>query len=330
MDTRRRRLLAALPAWPLGLAATAAPAQPPATWLLATGYRAESFHTQNLQQFGADVEQASGGALLIDLRPGGSLMKLRDIFPGVAGGQVAAGEAIMSAIAPEVPEAGADSVPFIVGSYEDARRLWKVQRPAVERRFQEKGVHLLYAVPWPPQGLYSVSPVASTADLKTGRMRTFDATTARIAELVGARPVDIAMVDLPARLVAGDIDSMVTSAVTGIETRAWSRMRYYYSVNAFFPKNAVFVNARAYAALDARTRAAVDTAAQAAEERGWALSRSQQAAADTELKARGMSVERPSRQLEEEIRRLGERFAREWVHAAGKAATDILVPYYFN
>ena len=335
MMSIRRCLIAG--AWAASLAGLPAGAQPATTaperataWRLATGYRAESFHTQNLVQFGKEVQQGSGNALQITVHPNNALLKVRDIFPAVEAGKVEAGEAIMSAIVPHVPVAGADAVPFIVSSYADARRLWKAQRPVIERQFAEHGVHLLYAVPWPPQGLYAVKPVHSTADLKGARMRTFDPTTVRVAQLVGAAPVDVAMVDLGGVLAQGGIDAMITSAVTGTETQAWSRMRYYYSINAFFPKNAVFVSNRAYEALAPSVRAAVDKAAAAAETRGWSMSQAQEASANAELKARGMAVEKPSAELDTEIKRFGERFSREWVQSVGHEASAILVPYYFN
>ncbi len=138
------------------------------------------------------------------------------------------------------------------------------------------------------------------------------------------------MVDLSAALARGGIDDMITSAATGSETQAWSRMRYYYSINAFFPKNAVFVNAASYAALPETLRTAVDRAAEAAETRGWEMSQAQELASTTELKARGITVERPSPELEAELKRLGERFSREWVGSVGHDANAILVPYYFN
>ena len=56
------------------------------TWQLATGYRAESFHTQNIAQFARDVEQASAGALRIDVRANNELFKLNDIRQAVQDG----------------------------------------------------------------------------------------------------------------------------------------------------------------------------------------------------------------------------------------------------
>ncbi|PYE74961.1 TRAP-type C4-dicarboxylate transport system substrate-binding protein [Xylophilus ampelinus] len=316
--------LASLTAW----AQPSAPAQPaPIAWRLATGYRAESFQTRNLMLFAEDVQRASLGALQITVHPNNALFKLREIFPAVQAGGIEAGETILTAIAPQVPIAGVDGVPFIVCSYDDARRLWAAQRPLLERQFAARGLRLLYAVPWPPQGLYTHKPIVSTADLKGVRMRTFDPTTLRIAQLVGASPVDVAMVDLRDALAQGSIDAMISSAVTGSETHAWSRMHNYYRINAFFPKNAVFVSSRAFLALPPSVQVAVEKAAQVAEERGWSMSQSQTSSAAADLKAHGMAIERPSAQLQAELKRLGERSTREWLQSVGHEASAVLVPY---
>ncbi|MEO7888110.1 MAG: C4-dicarboxylate ABC transporter substrate-binding protein, partial [Polaromonas sp.] len=103
------------------------------TWKLATGYRAESFHTQNIQQFSRDVEQATAGQLLIQVHPNNTLVKLNDIGQAVQQGKAEAGETIMTSMVKDIPLAGADSIPFVVSSYKDAQRLWKLQRPGIEK-----------------------------------------------------------------------------------------------------------------------------------------------------------------------------------------------------
>lgn len=50
---------------------------------------------------------------------------------------------------------------------------------------------LLYAVPWPPPGLYFNKEVNSTADSKGVKFRAYNAATARVAELMGMLPVQI-------------------------------------------------------------------------------------------------------------------------------------------
>ncbi|MDI1274672.1 TRAP transporter substrate-binding protein [Polaromonas sp.] len=300
------------------------------TWKLATGYRAESFHTQNIAQFSREVEQATRGQLVIQVHPNNTLAKLNDIRQAVADGRAQAGETIMTSMVKEIPIAGADAVPFVVGSYKDAARLWKLQRPGIEKHFAQRGLTLLYAVPWPPQGLHSSKPVRSLADFKGTQMRTYNSTTQRIAELLGARPVDVAMVDVGKALAEGRMDNMITSALTGVENKVWGSIRYYYEINGWFPKNVVFVSSGAFEALTPEARSAVRKAAAEAEARGWAASESLATSATEELRQNGIRIERIPPDVELEIKRMGEKFSREWVRTVGNEANQIFVPYYLQ
>jgi TRAP-type transport system periplasmic protein len=297
-------------------------------WRLATGYRGESFHTLNIATLARDVSAATGGELRIEVHPNNGLVKLADMRAAVESGQVEAGETIMTSLVREIPIAGADSVPFIVSSYADARRMWRCQRPLVERHFAKRGLQVLYAVPWPPQGLYSTRPIASAADLRGSRMRTYNPTTARIAELLGAQGVDVPMVEVGKALAEGRIDSMITSAVTGVENKVWSHVKHYYDINAWFPKNVVFANVAALNALPARSRDALLDASAAAEQRGWAASAAAATQSVEELRRNGMKVDKVPPELGQEIKRLGERFSIEWIRQVGAQANEIFVPYF--
>ncbi len=299
-------------------------------WKLATGYRAESFHTRNLQQFAADVERASQGELRIEIHPNNSLFKLAEISQAVQQGRAQAGETIMTNLVGEMPIAGADAVPFVARTYADARRLWDLQRPLIENHLAQRGLKALYAVPWPPQGLFSTEPVKSSADFKGKRMRTYNPATVRIAELLGATPLDVPMVEVNQALSSGRLDSMITSALTGVENQVWGRIHFYYSVNAWFPKNIVLVNQKAYDALPVAVRQQVAQAAVEAERRGWTMSESTAQESVAELQRKGIKVDRPTAELDTELKRLGERFSREWVHSVGNEANSIFIPYYFQ
>jgi TRAP-type C4-dicarboxylate transport system substrate-binding protein len=300
------------------------------TWKLATGYRAESFHTQNIMQFSREVEHATRGQLVVEVHPNNTLAKLNDISQAVQQGKAEAGETIMTSMVKEIPIAGADSIPFVVGSYKDAERMWKLQRPGIEKHFAQRGLKLLYAVPWPPQGLHSGKPIRGLADFKGTQMRTYNATTLRIAEMLGAKPVDVAMVDVGKALAEGRMDNMITSALTGVENKVWGPIRYYYEINAWFPKNVVFVSSKAFDALTPQARSQVLTAAAAAETRGWAASQALAVGATEELRTNGIKIERIPADLEQEIKRMGERFSREWVRSVGNEANAIFVPYYIQ
>lgn len=181
-------------------------------WKLATGYRAESFHTQNILQFSRDVEQATAGQLLIQVHPNNTLAKLNDISQAVQQGKAESGETIMSSLVKDIAIAGADSVPF--------------------------------------------------------------------------------------------------------------------KINAWFPKNVVFVSSKAFEALRPEVRGTVLKAATDAEVRGWLASQALAMSATQELRKNGIRIERIPADMEQEIKRMGEKFSREWVRSVGNEANNIFVPYY--
>ena len=278
----------------------------------------------------AEVDVATRGELRISIHPNNTLVKLVDMRVAVQQGRVEAGETIMSSMAAEMPIAGADSVPFVAASYADAKRMWRAQRPLIERHFATRGLVALYAVPWPPQGLYSARPIVEIGDLAGSRMRTYNATTLRIAALAGATPVDVAAADIGKALAERRIDSMITSAVTGVEARVWTHLRHYYDINAWFPKNIVFANAAAMQALTPLAREALLAAAAAAEARGWAASEATAQASVEELQRNGIKVDRVPREVSLAIKRFGERFSVDWVRQVGAEANDIFIPYFIR
>ena len=71
-------------------------------------------------------------------------------------------------------------------------------------------------------------------------------------------------------------------------------------------------------------------AAAEAETRGWALSSAVAEESVGELQRKGIKVERASAELDTELKRLGERFSREWVQSVGNEANKIFIPYYFQ
>ncbi|MEN9627780.1 MAG: hypothetical protein RJA10_1007 [Pseudomonadota bacterium] len=166
-------------------------AQAQVKWDLPAAYPATNFHTVNLNEFAADVDKATGGKLKITVHPGASLFKAPEIKRAVQGGQAQIGEILLVNFQNEWQIFGADGLPFLADSYDEAVKLWKVQRPLVDKKLAEQGMMVLYAVPWPPQGIYAKRPVNAAADLKGMKWRAYSPATARIAELVGAQPVTV-------------------------------------------------------------------------------------------------------------------------------------------
>ena len=173
MKPIRSLLLAATLA---ALAAT--PAQAQTKWDLPAAYPSGNFHTNNLMLFAGEVKAATGGKLEITVHPNASLFKAPEIKRAVQGGQAQIGEILLVAYANEWPIFGADGLPFLADSYDSAMKLYAAQKPMLQKKLGEQGMMLLYAVPWPPQGIYSKRAVNTAADLKGLKVRVAGATAA--------------------------------------------------------------------------------------------------------------------------------------------------------
>ncbi len=296
-------------------------------WDMPTPYAPSNFHTENINQFAADVDKATGGKLKITVHSNASLFKAPEIKRAVQGGQAQIGEILISGYSNEDPVFGVDSVPFLASSYSDAAKLWKASRKALEERFAKQGMMVLYSVPWPPQGIYSSKPINSIADLKGMKMRTYNPYTSRIAELAGAQPVTIQAAELAQAFATGAVNANITSGATGFDTKAWEVVKNYYDTQAWLPKNVVFVNKAAFDALDKASQAALSKAAHEAEERGWKISEEKNKWYLEQMAKNGMNVAAPSAQLKADFKKIGDTMTAEWMATAGPEGKAIVDAY---
>jgi TRAP-type C4-dicarboxylate transport system substrate-binding protein len=310
----------------LALGALAA-VQAQTKWDLPSGYGANTFQVQNLAQFAAEVEQATGGKFKITLHPGGSLYKTPEIKRAVQTGQAQIGEFIVSGHANENPLFGVDSIPFLATSYAQARKLYDAARPAQEKLLAAQGMKLLFSVPWPGQSLYSVKPINAPADLAGTKMRTYNPATNRIAQLLKAQPVTIQLAELPQALATGAVQNFLTSSASGVESKLYEQVKHFYPVSAWLPRNVTVVNQKVWDALDKPTQDAIAKAAAAAEARGWAASERLDGEYIKELAARGMSISPPSEALKKELAAIGETMTAEWLAAAGAEGKAVIDAY---
>jgi TRAP-type transport system periplasmic protein len=302
-------------------------AQAQVKWDLPAAYPATNFHSVNLVEFANDVDKATGGKLKITVHAGASLFKAPEIKRAVQGGQAQAGEILLVNFQNEWQIFGADGIPFLADSYDESVKLWKVQKPMLEKKLAEQGLMVLYAVPWPPQGVYSKKPLNSAADLKGVKWRAYSPATSRIAELVGAQPVTVQAAEVSQAFATGVAESMMSSGSTGWDAKLHEHVKYWYDTQAWLPKNAVIVNKAAFDALDAPTKAAVMKAAADAEVRGLAASRRANTESLDKLKAGGMNILPPPPQLAADMKKVGETLLKEWVEKAGPEGKALIDAY---
>ncbi len=304
-----------------------ASAQAQTAWDLPAAYPATNFHSVNLASFASDVEKATGGKLKITVHPGASLFKAPEIKRAVQGGQAQAGEVLLANFQNEWQVFGVDGIPFLATSYAESKKLYAAQKPILEKKLAEQGMVLLYAVAWPPQGVYSKKPLASAADLKGSKWRAYSPATSRIAELVGAQPVTVQAAELSQALATGVVETNMTSGATGVDSKLYEHLKFYYDVQAWLPKNAVIANKRAFDALDKPTQDALLKAAADAEARGWAASEKVNTDTMAILKANGMTIEPPSAALKADLQKVGATMLQEWLGKAGPEGQQLIDAY---
>jgi TRAP-type C4-dicarboxylate transport system substrate-binding protein len=311
----------------LGALSLAAPALAQTKWNLPAAYPADNFHTENLVQFSKDVAEATGGKLQITVHANASLFKAPEIKRAVQTGQAQIGEILMSLHENEDPLYGVDVVPFLATSFDQARKLWAAQRPVLEKKLAGQGLVLLYAVAWPPQGIYAKKDINTVEDMRGLKWRSYNVGTSRIAEIVGAQGVTIQAAELPQALATGVVNSFMSSGATGYYSKVWESLTHFYDTQAWLPKNMIVVNRAAFEALDKPAQEAIVKAAGAAEERGWRISAEKTRWYTDQLAAKGMKVQPPSDALKAGFQKVGEQLTADWLKKAGAEGQAVVDAY---
>jgi TRAP-type C4-dicarboxylate transport system substrate-binding protein len=286
-------------------------------WDMPLAYAATNFHSENAADFAACVKDKTGGALDIVTHPSGSLFAGNDIKRAVQTGQAPIGERLLSAHENENALFGIDSIPFLATSFDDSEKLWSVAGPKVSDVLAAQNLHLLYTVPWPPQGLYTKKEINRATDLKGVKFRSYSAATALMADLTGALPVQVEAAELSQALATGVAESFISSGATGYDRKVWEHLTHFYEVDAWLPRNAVFVNMDAWNGLDDATKAAMTGCADEARANGLQRSKDYTNFTLDGLRAGGMTVQRAGDALVQDLKEIGAVMTDKWLEKAG-------------
>jgi TRAP-type C4-dicarboxylate transport system substrate-binding protein len=159
------------------------------------------------------------------------------------------------------------------------------------------------------------------------KMRTYNAQTARLAQLMGVVPTTVQATEIPQAFTSGIIDTMFTSAPTAVTTKAWDYTKFVYDTQAWVPKNVVFVNERAFQALPEAVRKVVLEQAALAEKRGWEWSQRDNDESPKVLVKNGMTLNPISPAFSAELKKIGDQMLDDWLKKAGPDGKKIVDAY---
>ncbi len=293
-------------------------------WFMPTPFQDTNYHTINARAFAADVLKESGGKLEIVVHSNASLFKMPEIKRAVVTGQAQIGDILLASYGNEDPFFEVDGIPFLVQGFDEARRLYELTRPYIERRIARQGLMPLYYVVWPGQAVYAKTELKTTADFKGLKFRTYNPVTSRLAELVGAVPTTVQAPEISQAFATGIANTMITSGSTGVDTQAWEYAKYYYDLRAMHNKSLTFVNAAAFKALSPDLQKVVLDAAARAEQRGWEMAAKSGDESAAILRSKGLLVQPGSPELVAGLKAAGAQIAAEWSKKAGPDGEAVL------
>lgn len=294
-------------------------------WDMPMAYSATNFHSATGAEFAKCVTTGTGGDIEIVTHPSGSLFKGGDIKRAIQTGQAPIGERLLSGHQNENALFGFDSIPFLATSFEDSAKLWKAAKPTLTKILADQNLVLLYAVPWPPQGLYFKKEVNAVADMKGIKFRSYNTATARLAELTGMLPVSIEAAEISQAFATGVAEAMVSSGSTGYDRKVWESLTHFYEVDAWLPRNYVMVNKDSWEGTSKGNQNVINGCAELAEYAGNYRSIQYTDFTLNGLRAGGMKVGPANDNLVGELKKIGETMTSEWLAksgAEGKAIVD--------
>jgi TRAP-type C4-dicarboxylate transport system substrate-binding protein len=191
------------------------------------------------------------------------------MLAAIAAGRVQAGDALAGALEADDAIFALPSLPFLVTSNADARRLADIALPQLADALQKHGLHLLYLTPWPPSGIWSKTPLNSPSALASLSIRTYDKISSETFTSVGARAAVISMADTMPKLADGSVNAVLSSGDGGIGRRLWEYLPFFSEITYSLPLSVAGVNQALYDGLSSELREAVDEASRQTEVELW-------------------------------------------------------------
>jgi TRAP-type transport system periplasmic protein len=263
-----------------------------AAWNMSTEYPQSAMPGVGITTFAVRLAEISAGRLQIkpsfDASGG---IRSAEMIAAIVEGRVQAGDAFASTLSDVDPIFALASLPFLVGSIDDARRLADLTRPFFADALQKKGQRLLYLTPWPPSGIWSKTPLKTSADLASLSIRTYDTISSEVFAGAGAKASSISFADTMPKLADGSINAVLSSGDGGAGRELWKFLPYFSEITYSLPLSVAIVSQALYDGLSPELREAVDSASRQTENELWLAMSARQQENYRRMRENGVTIE---------------------------------------
>ncbi|QCT94007.1 TRAP transporter substrate-binding protein [Caminibacter mediatlanticus TB-2] len=289
-------------------------------------YGLNNFHTKGAQKFAKLVEKYSNGTIKIKVHSGNSLVKGNPL-KAVKNAVVPISDMFLPFTSGGGKVFGISALPFIAKSYDDAYRLYQISKPAYEKVFQKWNQKFLYAVSWPPSGLYTKWAVKSLKDFKGLKVRTYDKNSANFVKMAGGSAVALPWAEVYSALRTGLVNGVVTSSVSGKDGKFWEVLSHFTKINYAYPLQGVSINLDYWKSLNPMQQKAILKAAKEIEAIQWKVSKEEDKKALYTLKAHRMVVSEATPELKKELDKIADKMLKEYLNGAPYNVKEIFKKY---
>lgn len=298
-------------------------------WQMAISVSEQNYIGKIIREFVDEVRQETNGALNIILHSRSSLLPDGQVLRGLRTGQLQSGMFLLPVHGNEDPFFEVEGIPFLANSWPEARALRSAAEPYVRERLVRRGATELFSVMWPSQGIYSQVPVRSLADLKDQRFRVYNRITYRMGTLAGTRPVNLCCnaAETALAFASGMIESMFTSAQSGVDSQIWDYVKYFTDVGGMRNRSAIAANTNVYNRLPDDIKQIVTRAAATANRKGFDEGSKAEIEMAAVLRSHGITVYPAPDRLMDELREIGTQLAGEWIVRAGPEGGALMARY---
>ncbi len=289
-------------------------------------YGATNFHTIGAVNYAKLVKKYTNGAVNIKVHAGSSLVK-GNALKAVKDGVVPMTDMFIPFTAGGGKVFGISALPFVASSYADAYKLYQISKPAYNKTFKRWNQKLLYAVTWPPSGIYTKKALNSTADFKGVKARTYDKNSATFVKMAGGNAVALPWGEVYSALSTGLVNAVVTSSESGKNGKLWEVLKHFTKIGYAYPLQAVTINLDYWKSLDKAQQNAMLKAAKEMEKIQWGISESIDKKDLVILMQHGMKVSTPTPKLKKQLSVVGDKMLKAYLSNASSDIKKIFKEY---
>ena len=203
-----------------------------------------NWQTIELKKYASAVQEATNGEVVIRVHSGGALgFKGPEHLVAVKSGLVDMADLLLSQAFGEVPLFRLETLPFVVGSPDELKVLYKYLRPEwdkVAAKYNQK--FLTTMMPSPTNAIFCKVKADNLDGLKGIKARGADMGTVATFNALGLTGIQIPWGELIPALATGRVEAVGTSPTSAVDGKFWEFMKYIYHTNHIWGTNVITIN----------------------------------------------------------------------------------------